>query len=287
MLETLTAVWKLLVLRPCLFRRQDLSPKQAYLGSQAWRDILKRIGSSTSLSAMWTGGKPELWGQTLQPSVLRRIDTLQREPTLSTMDCVFNCSPIGKFRIQQDPYQRLQHFALFRLVELHVLHDFASYHPSLQHKIDDHWCPPPFDASDVLADSPDTFPGLTVDVSEQESQAMQDIVRIVRWNGAEGPRPWEMPDGVAQRNWLEALRSFLGGCPNAWVDNPLLEQMSRGNPDLDLLTCDIHKPDVPLSKVVRLLIGTHLLLTMRAGRLPWLWFNKPVLNHLECAHNPQ
>lgn len=285
MLETLTVIWKLLVVRPCLFRRGDLSPENAYLNSQAWRDILKCMKSDTTLATMWTRGKPELWGEALQVPVVRRVNSLQEEPTLARMDCVFRCSPIGKFGDDQDPHHRLQHFVLFRLIELHILHDFASYHPTLQDTVSGRWCPPPFDAQDILVGDPGAFSDLTVEVSPEEEKAMDNIVRIVRWNGVDGLRPWQMPDGQPLRDWLTAFRAILDICPDAWIENPVLQDLTREKGDLDLLACNIQSPDAPLGTITRLLIGTHLLLTMRAGRLPWLWFNKPDLNHVECVHN--
>ncbi|KZV58999.1 hypothetical protein PENSPDRAFT_695546, partial [Peniophora sp. CONT] len=233
MLETLVSIWKLLVLRPCLFRNGELSAKQAYLGAQSWCDILNLATSDTVLSAMWQDGKPELWGTRLLPSVLERTRTMSGQPTLKRMDCGFGCIPNGKFLIQNDPQHHLQHFVLFRLVELHVLHDFASYHPSLQLSVDGRWCPPPFDAQEALDDRPNAFLGMTVAVSVAEREAMDEILTIVRWNGADGQRAWEMPDGESYRNWLTAFRALLNNIPGAWVENPVLAGMPSG---LNVLT---------------------------------------------------
>lgn len=285
MVETLTAVWKLLVLRPCLFRRGDLDADQAYLGSQDWRDMLNRASSDTVLSAMWRSGKPELWGMRLQPSVVQHVQSITGEPTLKKMDCPLFCSPFGKFNDQNDPRHELAHLMLFRLVELHVLHDFASYHPDLQREIQGRWCPPPFDAQDALDDRPSAFPGLNVEVSDVEKKAMDDILSIVRWNGVEGQRAWEMEDGESYRNWLTAFRNLLSICPDAWENNPSLWWSKDPNPEVDVRTCDLHQPDAPIKRVTRLVMGTHMLLAMRAGRVPWLWFYKPALNHLECKHD--
>ena len=79
MLETLTAIWKLLLVRPCLFRRGDLAAKDAYLNAQAWRDILNRQKSDTTHSAMWKDGKVQLWGRQLQPQVARRVRDAARQ----------------------------------------------------------------------------------------------------------------------------------------------------------------------------------------------------------------
>lgn len=285
MVETLAAVWNLLVLRPCLFKRGDLSPDQAFLTSQDWRDILNRASSDTLLSAMWQSGKPELWGMRLQPSVVQHIQNFRAEPTLKKMECGFRCSPFGKLSDQSQHAQELRHLMLFRLVELHVLHDIASYHPDLQAQVQGHWCPPPFDAQEALDERPGAFPGLTVEVSDVERRAMDEIVKIVRWNGAEGKRAWEMEDGPSYRKWLTTFRALLSKRPDAWLDNPSWEANADVEGVLDLRTCDLEVPNVPIKRVARLVMGTHMLLAMRAGRLPWLWFKKPTLDRLVCNHD--
>ncbi|VDC00373.1 unnamed protein product [Peniophora sp. CBMAI 1063] len=284
-LETLTAIWKLLVLRPCLFKRGDLTVEQAYLKAQDWRDILNRAASDTRMSTLWTNGKPELWGSRLQVSVQQRVAQIVGEPTLKKMDCYMRCSPVGRFSIENDPHRHLEQLVLVRLTELHVLHDFASYHPALQHTINGRWCPPPFDADEALEDRPGAFEDLCADVSEAEKRAMDDILRVVRWNGPDGARAWQMEDGDSYRRWLGSFRSLLNGCPNAWVNNPELERLTSTHPEWDPLTCDLGQADAPIRRVARLLVSTHLLLTLRVGRLPWLWFDKPVLDHLACSHD--
>ncbi|VDB96857.1 unnamed protein product [Peniophora sp. CBMAI 1063] len=285
MLETLTVIWKLLLVRPCLLKENDLSVQQAYLNAQGWRDILNRTASDTVLSAMWTGGKLELWGSRLQPSVIQRAKMMVAEPTLAKMDCNSRCTPLGKFGDKADPAHLLEHFVLFRLVELHVLHDFASYNPGLQRTVDGRWCPPPFDVDSALKDRPGAFGELAMNVSEMERESMEEIVAVVRWNGLEGVRAWEMEDGVSYRSWLTAFRTLLGKCPGAWTNNPVLDDIMSRHADWDLPTADLHNPSAPIPQVTRLLIGTHMLLTMRAGRLPWPFFNKPQLDSLECRHD--
>ena len=113
---------------------------------------------------------------------------------------------------------------------------------------------------------------------------MEAIVQIVRWNGADGVRAWEMTDGTSYRAWLTAFRALLDKCPGAWVDNPVLDSMVKTNPELNVLTASLEGPDGPVKQATRLVIGTHLLLTMRKGRLPWFWFNKPFLSDLRCDH---
>lgn len=283
-LETLTIIWKLLVLRPCLFKRGDLTAKDTYLGSQKWRDILTRAGSDTHHSAIWTSGKRELWGSQLLPSVVRRVREGLGEPTISNMDGLCQCSPIGKFSAEDDPQQARQHFVLFRLLELNVLHDFASYHPDLQLQIQGRWCPPPFDAQDALDARPGAFPGLSVDLSDAESKAIEDILTVVRWKGREGVRGWESQDGTEYREWLAAFRTLLSQCPGAWDDNPALKDLMERKPGVNFLSCKLDDPDAPLKAVTMLLVQTHMLLCMRRGRIPWPWFNKPSLNSLRCLH---
>ena len=285
MLETLTAIWKILFIWPCLFRCGDLSVQEAYLSAQAWHNSLNRNSSNTALSVFWSDGKRELWGKQLQPVVAQRVRNVVAEPTLKRMDCTLHCQPSGKFSVENDPRNRLQHFVLFRLAELHVLHDFASYHPALQHMVDGRWCPPPFDAQDAFDDRPGAFGTLTVEISEEERSAMEEILGIVRWNGPNMQRPWEMPDGQEYREWLMAFRAFLSKCPNAWINNPSLNWEMKLYPGLDLLTCDILSPSTPVKPVARVLVGTHLLLAMRAGRLPWYFYNKPELDDLHCVHD--
>ncbi|KZV58953.1 hypothetical protein PENSPDRAFT_695603 [Peniophora sp. CONT] len=169
MLETLAMIWKLIVLRPCLFARGDLSARDAYLSNQDWRNILNRAGSDTPLSTMWRVGKLELWGASLLPSVVQHVQDVVGEPTLKRMDCSWHCPPAGKFSDEHDPEHKLEHLVLFRLAELHVLHDFASYHPHLQRMIDGRWCPPPFDAQAALDDRSRAFPGVSADVSDLEN----------------------------------------------------------------------------------------------------------------------
>ena len=113
---------------------------------------------------------------------------------------------------------------------------------------------------------------------------MEEILAIVRWNGPNMPRAWELPDGEAYREWLVAFRAFLSRCPNAWSDNPSLRWVMLLHPELDPLACDLLQPNAPVKTIARLLIGTHLLLAMRVGRLPWNWYNKPVLDDLRCVH---
>ena len=285
MLETLTTFWKVLLVRPCLFRRGDLSSQEAYLGAQAWRDILNQASSDTAMSALWSNGKRELWGRQLQPVVAQRVRQVIAEPTLKNMDCTLHCRPVGKFSPANDPHNHLQHLVLFRLSELHVLHDFACYHPALKRTVDGRWCPPPFDAHEALADRPGAFGTLTVEVSPEEEHAMEEILSIVRWNGPNMPRPWEMPDGQPYREWLTAFRAFLSRCPNAWNDNPVLDMMMKWHSGWDPLTCDLLQPHEPTKRMTQLLLSTHLMLAMREGRLPWNWFRKPALDELRCAHD--
>lgn len=201
------------------------------------------------------------------------------------MDCSMHCSPVGKFSTQNDPEKRLEHVVLFRLAELHVLQDFASYHPSLQRVKDGRWCPPPFDAQEALDNRPKAFPGLSVEVDDSEDKAMQEILRVVRWKGVDGVRGWEMADGPDYRAWLTALRALLDECPTAWTDNRVLDVTAALQPELDLLTCDLTLPDAPIKAVTWVLTCTHILLCMRAGRVPTCWFNKPALTDLSvCNH---
>ncbi|KZV61101.1 hypothetical protein PENSPDRAFT_671229 [Peniophora sp. CONT] len=286
MLETLATVWKLLVLRSCLFRRGDLSSQDAHLSNQDWRSILNRTGSDTALSAMWRVGKPELWGARLLPDVVQRIQTMSGQPTLKRMDCSLHCLPIGKFSNEHDPQRKLEHVVLFRLAELHVLHDFASYHPDLQHRVDGRWCPPPFDAQDALDDRLNAFPGLSAETSAEEHQAMEDILAVVRWNGRDGVRAWEMEDGPSYREWLTAFRTLLSRCPTAWTNNRIFDSAATAHPELDILNCDLSKPDAAMKTIRWVLMGTHMMLSMRAGRVPSRWFDKPELTDLSlCNHD--
>lgn len=288
MLETLAATWKLLLLRPCLYERGDLTEREAFLTKDNWRAILGRVGVNTVQSAMWKEGRRELWGSSLLPSVVQRTQDTRGQPTLNRMDCGMGCSPVGKFSEENDPEQKLCHLLLFRLGELHVLHDFASYHPGLQKLVNGRWCPPAFDAQEALDDRPEAFPGLSLQVSEEESKAIEDILAVARWNGRDGIRGWEMQDGPGYREWLSALRTLLGRCPMAWTDNRFLASSAESHPGLDVLTCDLSKPDAPVKSIAWMLMGTHMLLCMRAGRVPMLWFNKPALMDLSlCNHKGQ
>lgn len=285
MLETITCIWKLLVLRPCLFRRGDLTAREAYLPNHEWRNITNRNNVDTTHSAMWREGKRELWGKHFQPLVAQHVQAADGEPTLKKMDCRLHCSPIGKFDDRNDADKKLEHAVLFRLAELHVLQDFASYHPNLQRIVDGRWCPPPFDAQDALDDRPKAFPGLRVQVDDEEENAMQEILAVVRWNGLDGVRGWEMADGPDYRAWLTALRALLDRCPTAWDDNRILNDSSAHHPELNLLTCDLARPDAPVKTVSWVLTCTHIILCMRAGRVPTCWFNKPALMDLSiCNH---
>lgn len=285
MLETVTSIWKLLVVRSSLFKRGDLTRDETYLSTAEWRSILNRVGTDTDQSAMWRNGKRELWGSSLLPSVVQRVQEAVGQPTLKKMECFVYCSPIGKFNEGNDPQKKLEHLALFRLAELNVLHDFASYHPDLQLIVDGRWCPPPFDAQDALDDRPNTFP--EIEVSDSVFDAMEEISRVVRWNGRDGLRGWEMADGPSYREWLAALRGLLCKCPSAWTNNRIFDESAAARPGVNLLECDLMSPDAPVKTIAWVMAGTHIILCMRAGRVPTRWFNKPALTDLSiCDHGP-
>lgn len=297
--ETLGMLWKLLVVRPIMFYKGQLVASEAYLSTSVWRDLLMRKGSDVDpvrvtdggKDIIWSSGKLELWGRELMPQALQRARQLVvYESTIKHLDCYLHHTFKDKFSQERDPQNRLSHYLIFRLSELTVLHDFASYHPDLQREADGRWCPPPFDSYDTLFDFQDSVPLRQTTVgftnwddgtTEKEKQAMREIEKVVRWQGRNGARGWELEDGEEHRKWLQAFRSLLGKMTDPWVGNTWFDKFQESRKGVDLLTCRIGV-DVTSATMAELLMGTHVRLCLRAGRVPWIWLNRPVYDRFRC-----
>ncbi|VDB96801.1 unnamed protein product [Peniophora sp. CBMAI 1063] len=285
MLETAALISKLLVIRPVLVAANFLTAKDAYLKSQNWRDILVRQGCGDPFSRIWPTGDRRLWGS-MNEDVSDRARKGKKEGTLRTMSCAIGCSPVGAFQGNMDGDNKLEQYVLFQLAELHVLHDFASYHPDLQISVDGRWCPPPFDAEEIINDSDEGgFSGIPYTTTSATRDAMQEILAVVRWNGKAGRRGWESTEQPAWGTWVNALRDLINKNTSAWEDNLRYDAFHRSNAQYDMRTHDFRSDAIGSTvstAAINVLTYTHMLLCLRSGRVPSRWYNAPALTTLEC-----
>lgn len=289
MLETLVLMRNLLVVRSAMVEKKHISPNDAFLKTQQWRDLLTRKNNRTRIPAPWDVARQDVWSIHDRDEVNRRIRAILPVHSLQKMECAQHCYPYRKFKAEEDPGQKLAHYVLFQLAELHTLHDFASYHPDLRstRTADGRWCPPPFGVKE-LVDScePGAFDPVLADTTAEKQQAMTDILAVVQFNGPHGKRGWELSEEEGRNEWLNQLRIFLNRIPDAWTNNIWYNDLCERYPNVDLQSYDFtveHQGSAEMRRRAEVvLVKTHMLLCMQNGRMPGQWYNAPELNRLRC-----